>query len=150
MKLILCQWFSILEINPKLDACSGWLGTWLLGHDASWGVIRDAESFIPAFKSENDGTGGEGLHMKVCQETVSGNIPWWESTPPAIPYKLPLRIFILKKKKKKLIQNWHRQMMAFVGSEIDDSGAYIFWWSLTQRFTIYYKGPLIWKPFVNL
>lgn len=100
MKLILCQWFSILEINPKLDACSGWLGTWLLGHDASWGVIRDAESFIPAFKSENDGTGGEGLHMKVCQETVSGNIPWWESTPPATPYKLPLRIFILKKKKK--------------------------------------------------
>lgn len=35
MKLILCQWFSILEINPKLDACSGWLGTWLLGQDAS-------------------------------------------------------------------------------------------------------------------
>lgn len=40
------------------------------------GVIKDAESFIPVFKSENDGTGGEGLHMKKdCQETVSGNIP---------------------------------------------------------------------------
>lgn len=68
--------------------------------------------------------------------------------PQPLPYKLPLRIFMFQKKKKKLIWNWHRQIMAFVGSEIDDSGVYIFWWSLTQRFNIYIlQGSIDLKTF---
>ena len=46
-----------------------------------------------------------GLEGKVYTwkfaKKLSGNIPWWESIPPATPYNLPLRIFMFQKKKKK-------------------------------------------------
>lgn len=61
----------------KLNAYSGWLGAQLPGKGAVWGVIKDASFSSLDFKSEQMmGLNREGLHVKVCQKRVGGDIPW--------------------------------------------------------------------------
>lgn len=147
-ELMLFPWFSTPETKPSSQTLMG-KGEALAARSGCCRGrgIRDFESSVPAFKSEQI----MWLRGRFTRESLPKTSGWWHSLTvihsPPTPCSLSLRIVYVSKNKP--VWNGLKQIMEFAGSLPKVSGVYGFRCGWRQRFTIISGAPWIWKPCVH-